>query len=128
MRPDAIVATGRSDYPNQVNNVLGFPFIFRGALDVRATAINEAIGERELSALAAESLVAEIRAGNEGLENAAKDIETQAAVMETQSGVQTILMAGGAATLATAASAARNSARAELGLMVSVDLCQSCMK
>jgi malate dehydrogenase (oxaloacetate-decarboxylating)(NADP+) len=41
MRPDAIVATGRSDYPNQVNNVLGFPFIFRGALDVRATAINE---------------------------------------------------------------------------------------
>lgn len=40
-RPDAIVATGRSDYPNQVNNVLGFPFIFRGALDVRATQINE---------------------------------------------------------------------------------------
>jgi malate dehydrogenase (oxaloacetate-decarboxylating)(NADP+) len=40
-RPDAIVATGRSDYPNQVNNVLGFPYIFRGALDVRATAIND---------------------------------------------------------------------------------------
>ena len=40
-RPDVILATGRSDYPNQVNNVLGFPFIFRGALDVRATAINE---------------------------------------------------------------------------------------
>ena len=40
-RPDSIVATGRSDYPNQVNNVLGFPFIFRGALDVRARAINE---------------------------------------------------------------------------------------
>ena len=40
-RPDAVVATGRSDYPNQVNNVLGFPFIFRGALDARATAINE---------------------------------------------------------------------------------------
>ncbi len=39
--PDAIIATGRSDYPNQVNNVLGFPFIFRGALDVRATRINE---------------------------------------------------------------------------------------
>ena len=37
VRPDAIVATGRSDYPNQVNNVLGFPYIFRGALDVRAT-------------------------------------------------------------------------------------------
>jgi malate dehydrogenase (oxaloacetate-decarboxylating)(NADP+) len=41
VRPDCIVATGRSDYPNQVNNVLGFPFIFRGALDVRATCINE---------------------------------------------------------------------------------------
>ena len=40
-RPDSIVATGRSDYPNQVNNVLGFPFIFRGALDVRAKTINE---------------------------------------------------------------------------------------
>jgi malate dehydrogenase (oxaloacetate-decarboxylating)(NADP+) len=40
-RPDVIMATGRSDYPNQVNNVLGFPFIFRGALDVRATQINE---------------------------------------------------------------------------------------
>ncbi len=40
-RPDVIMATGRSDYPNQVNNVLGFPFIFRGALDVHATAINE---------------------------------------------------------------------------------------
>lgn len=41
VRPDAIIATGRSDYPNQVNNVLGFPFIFRGALDVRARAIND---------------------------------------------------------------------------------------
>ena len=40
-RPDIIVATGRSDHPNQVNNVLGFPFIFRGAMDVRATSINE---------------------------------------------------------------------------------------
>jgi len=43
LRDDVIVATGRSDYPNQVNNVLGFPFIFRGALDVRATVINEAM-------------------------------------------------------------------------------------
>lgn len=42
-RPDIIVATGRSDHPNQVNNVLGFPFIFRGAMDVRATGINEAM-------------------------------------------------------------------------------------
>lgn len=41
VKPDAIIATGRSDFPNQVNNVLGFPFIFRGALDVQATAINE---------------------------------------------------------------------------------------
>jgi malate dehydrogenase (oxaloacetate-decarboxylating)(NADP+) len=40
-RPDAIIGTGRSDFPNQINNVLGFPFIFRGALDVRATTIND---------------------------------------------------------------------------------------
>jgi len=51
-RPDAIVATGRSDYPNQVNNVLGFPFIFRGALDVRATTINEAMKLAATHALA----------------------------------------------------------------------------
>src|SRR3954465_4337069 len=51
-RPDAIVATGRSDYPNQVNNVLGFPFIFRGALDVRATTINEAMKIAAAHALA----------------------------------------------------------------------------
>jgi malate dehydrogenase (oxaloacetate-decarboxylating)(NADP+) len=43
IRPDAIMATGRSDYPNQVNNVLGFPYIFRGALDVRARTINDAM-------------------------------------------------------------------------------------
>ena len=42
-RPDAIVCTGRSDTPNQVNNVLGFPYIFRGALDVRATTINDSM-------------------------------------------------------------------------------------
>ncbi len=52
-RPDAIMATGRSDYPNQVNNVLGFPFIFRGALDVRATAINEEMKLAAVKALAA---------------------------------------------------------------------------
>ncbi|MBK7337857.1 MAG: NADP-dependent malic enzyme [Saprospirales bacterium] len=51
-RPDAIVATGRSDYPNQVNNVLGFPFIFRGALDVEATAINEEMKMAAAMALA----------------------------------------------------------------------------
>ena len=51
-RPDAIIATGRSDYPNQVNNVLGFPFIFRGALDVRATAINEAMTIAAATAIA----------------------------------------------------------------------------
>ncbi|HEX4080214.1 MAG TPA: NADP-dependent malic enzyme [Rhizomicrobium sp.] len=53
VRPDAIVATGRSDYPNQVNNVLGFPYIFRGALDVRARTINE-----EMKIAAAEALAA----------------------------------------------------------------------
>jgi malate dehydrogenase (oxaloacetate-decarboxylating)(NADP+) len=51
-RPDVIVATGRSDYPNQVNNVLGFPFLFRGALDVRATDINEAMKLAAVRALA----------------------------------------------------------------------------
>jgi malate dehydrogenase (oxaloacetate-decarboxylating)(NADP+) len=51
-RPDAIVATGRSDYPNQVNNVLGFPFIFRGALDVRATTINNEMKIAAANALA----------------------------------------------------------------------------
>jgi len=51
-RPDAIVATGRSDYPNQVNNVLGFPFIFRGALDVRATGINDEMKIAAANALA----------------------------------------------------------------------------
>jgi malate dehydrogenase (oxaloacetate-decarboxylating)(NADP+) len=50
--PDAIVATGRSDYPNQVNNVLGFPYIFRGALDVRASTINEAMKAAAAEALA----------------------------------------------------------------------------
>lgn len=52
-RPDCIVATGRSDYPNQINNVLGFPFIFRGALDVRARAINEEMKVAASKALAA---------------------------------------------------------------------------
>ncbi|MBV9110561.1 MAG: NADP-dependent malic enzyme, partial [Gemmatimonadetes bacterium] len=51
-RPDAIIATGRSDYPNQVNNVLGFPFIFRGALDVRARAINDEMKMAATRALA----------------------------------------------------------------------------
>jgi malate dehydrogenase (oxaloacetate-decarboxylating)(NADP+) len=54
-REDAIIATGRSDYPNQVNNVLGFPFIFRGALDVRATEINE---EMKMAATRALALLA----------------------------------------------------------------------
>src|SRR3954471_22368133 len=55
VRSDAIIATGRSDYPNQVNNVLGFPFIFRGALDVRATEINE---EMKMAATRALALLA----------------------------------------------------------------------
>lgn len=50
--PDSIIATGRSDYPNQVNNVLGFPFLFRGALDTRARAINEAMKVAAVRALA----------------------------------------------------------------------------
>jgi malate dehydrogenase (oxaloacetate-decarboxylating)(NADP+) len=54
-RPDAIVATGRSDYPNQINNVLGFPSIFRGALDVHAKAINE---EMKLAAARALAVLA----------------------------------------------------------------------
>ncbi len=59
VRPDAVIATGRTDYPNQVNNVLGFPFIFRGALDVRARAINEEMkmaATRALAALAREDV------------------------------------------------------------------------
>lgn len=62
-RPDAIVATGRSDYPNQVNNVLGFPFIFRGALDVRATTINDAMkiaAARALAELARQQVPEEV--------------------------------------------------------------------
>ncbi|MGH7071278.1 MAG: NADP-dependent malic enzyme, partial [Acetobacteraceae bacterium] len=52
VRPDAIIATGRSDYPNQVNNVLGFPYIFRGAFDVRAHTINDAMKIAAAEALA----------------------------------------------------------------------------
>ena len=51
-RPDAVIATGRSDFPNQVNNVLCFPFIFRGALDVGATTVNEAMKLATVRALA----------------------------------------------------------------------------
>ena len=64
-RPDCIVATGRSDYPNQVNNVLGFPFIFRGALDVRATAINDEMkiaAARAISELARQQVPEEVAA------------------------------------------------------------------
>src|SRR6202167_2611623 len=63
-RPDAIVATGRSDYPNQVNNVLGFPFIFRGALDVRATMVNDEMklaATRALAALARQDVPDNVR-------------------------------------------------------------------
>ena len=68
-RPDAIIATGRSDYPNQVNNVLGFPFIFRGALDVRATTINEEMkiaAAQALAALARETVPEEVAAAYGG--------------------------------------------------------------
>lgn len=62
-RPDAIMATGRSDYPNQVNNVIGFPYIFRGALDTRATAINEEMklaAAKAIAELAKEPVPAEV--------------------------------------------------------------------
>lgn len=62
-RPDAIVGTGRSDYPNQINNLLGFPYIFRGALDVRARAINDEMkiaASKALSALAKEKVPADV--------------------------------------------------------------------
>ncbi|MEY4238468.1 MAG: hypothetical protein RL339_1069 [Pseudomonadota bacterium] len=65
VRPDAIIATGRSDYPNQVNNVLGFPFIFRGALDVRATTINEEMkiaAAKAIAELAREQVPEEVAA------------------------------------------------------------------
>ena len=63
VRPDAIVATGRSDYPNQVNNVLGFPYLFRGALDIHARAINDEMKiacARALAALAREDVPDEV--------------------------------------------------------------------
>jgi len=69
VRPDAIVATGRSDYPNQVNNVLGFPYIFRGALDVRARTINEPMkiaAAEALAALAREDVPDEVAAAYRG--------------------------------------------------------------
>jgi malate dehydrogenase (oxaloacetate-decarboxylating)(NADP+) len=69
VRSDAIVATGRSDYPNQVNNVLGFPYIFRGALDVRATAINDQMkvaAAEALAALAREDVPDDVAAAYQG--------------------------------------------------------------
>jgi malate dehydrogenase (oxaloacetate-decarboxylating)(NADP+) len=71
VRGDAIMATGRSDYPNQVNNVLGFPFIFRGALDVRARGVNEAMmlaATRALADLAREEVPETVRGAYEGSE------------------------------------------------------------
>jgi malate dehydrogenase (oxaloacetate-decarboxylating)(NADP+) len=62
-RPDAMIGTGRSDYPNQINNLLGFPFIFRGALDVRARAINDEMkiaASNALSALSKETVPADV--------------------------------------------------------------------
>jgi malate dehydrogenase (oxaloacetate-decarboxylating)(NADP+) len=69
VRPEAIVATGRSDYPNQINNVLGFPYIFRGALDVRATTINEEMkiaAAHALASLAREDVPDEVDAAYAG--------------------------------------------------------------
>ena len=69
IRTDAIMATGRSDYPNQVNNVLGFPYIFRGALDVRATTINDAMkvaAAEAIAALAREDVPDDVAAAYQG--------------------------------------------------------------
>ncbi|GEO80841.1 NADP-dependent malic enzyme [Pararhodospirillum oryzae] len=69
VRQDAIMATGRSDYPNQINNVLGFPYIFRGALDVRATTINDDMkiaAARAIAALAREDVPDEVAAAYAG--------------------------------------------------------------
>ena len=69
VRDDAIIATGRSDYPNQVNNVLGFPYIFRGALDVRASTINDAMkvaAAEALAALAREDVPDEVHTASSG--------------------------------------------------------------
>jgi malate dehydrogenase (oxaloacetate-decarboxylating)(NADP+) len=69
IRDDAIIATGRSDYPNQVNNVLGFPYIFRGALDVRATTINmemKIAAAKALAELAREDVPDEVAAAYQG--------------------------------------------------------------
>ena len=71
VRDDLIIATGRSDYPNQVNNVLCFPFIFRGALDVRATTINDAMMAAAVEAIrqiAKEPVPEEVRAAYDGME------------------------------------------------------------
>ena len=69
VRADAIMATGRSDYPNQINNVLGFPYVFRGALDVRATTINDAMkiaAAEALAAMAREDVPDEVAAAYAG--------------------------------------------------------------
>ena len=71
IRPDAIIATGRSDYPNQVNNVLGFPFIFRGALDARASSINmemKIAATNALAQLARQDVPDEVAAAYSGAE------------------------------------------------------------
>jgi malate dehydrogenase (oxaloacetate-decarboxylating)(NADP+) len=71
VRPDAIVATGRSDYPNQVNNVLGFPYIFRGAMDVRARRVNMEMKiacARALAELAREDVPDEVAAAYHGMQ------------------------------------------------------------
>ncbi|WP_336246246.1 NADP-dependent malic enzyme [Sandaracinobacteroides sayramensis] len=75
-RPDAIIATGRSDYPNQVNNVIGFPFIFRGALDVRATKINEEMkvaAAHAIAELAREAVPDEVAAAYGGSQSFGAD-------------------------------------------------------
>lgn len=72
VRPDAIIATGRSDYPNQINNVLGFPYIFKGALKARARCINEAMklaAAHALAKLAQEEIPADLKENLEKIHN-----------------------------------------------------------
>ena len=81
------MATGRSDYPNQVNNVLGFPYIFRGALDVRATTINEEMkiaAAQALAELAREDVPDEVAAAYQGIAAALRAATTSSRCRSTR--------------------------------------------
>src|SRR5712691_11731081 len=90
-RPDALIATGRSDFPNQVNNVLGFPFIFRGALDVRAKQINE---EMEMAATRAVAPAVAWAAIGSGVAGRVIDVEEYRAQLDARLGKAREVMRG----------------------------------